>query len=128
MAGRSAPRRAPATRLQARRRRAGGCVLRPYEGHPPQHTAQPQWPGLRPGRDEAVADLCIEHDVIAICDEVYEEITFGPEHIRLATLPGMEERTVTLSSVGKTYSLTGEGGWAIALIISPRVCGRPTNT
>ena len=64
---------------------------------------------------EAVADLCIEHDVIAICDEVYEEITFGPEHIRLATLPGMEERTVTLSSVGKTYSLTGwKVGWAIA--------------
>lgn len=68
-------------------------------------------------RDElqAVADMCIEYDVIAICDEVYEEITFGPEHLRLATFPGMEERTLTLSSVGKTYSLTGwKVGWAVA--------------
>ncbi|MFO7299473.1 MAG: methionine aminotransferase [Actinomycetes bacterium] len=64
---------------------------------------------------EAIARLCIEHDVIAISDEVYEEITFGPEHIRMATLPGMAERTVTLSSIGKTYSLTGwKVGWAIA--------------
>jgi N-succinyldiaminopimelate aminotransferase len=64
---------------------------------------------------QAIADLCIEHDVIAICDEVYEEITFGPEHLRLATFPGMAERTVTMSSVGKTYSLTGwKVGWAVA--------------
>jgi aspartate/methionine/tyrosine aminotransferase len=64
---------------------------------------------------QAVADLCIEHDVIAICDEVYEEITFGAEHLRLATFPGMAQRTVTLSSVGKTYSLTGwKVGWAVA--------------
>ncbi|HEX6947801.1 MAG TPA: methionine aminotransferase [Acidimicrobiia bacterium] len=64
---------------------------------------------------EAVARLCIEHDVIAISDEVYEEITFDRDHIRLATLPGMAERTVTLSSIGKTYSLTGwKVGWAIA--------------
>ncbi|MCI0545045.1 MAG: aminotransferase class I/II-fold pyridoxal phosphate-dependent enzyme [Actinobacteria bacterium] len=64
---------------------------------------------------ETVADLCVEHDVIAICDEVYEEITFGTEHLRLATLPGMTERTVTLSSVGKTFSLTGwKVGWAVA--------------
>jgi aspartate/methionine/tyrosine aminotransferase len=63
----------------------------------------------------AIADLCLEHDAIAICDEVYEEITFGPEHLRLANYPGMEDRTVTLSSVGKTYSLTGwKVGWAIA--------------
>lgn len=68
-------------------------------------------------RDELglVADLCEYYDAIAICDEVYEEITFGPDHLRLATFPGMEERTVTLSSVGKTYSLTGwKVGWAIA--------------
>jgi len=64
---------------------------------------------------QAVADLCIEHDVIAVCDEVYEEITFGAEHLRLATFPGMADRTLTLSSVGKTYSLTGwKVGWAVA--------------
>jgi aspartate/methionine/tyrosine aminotransferase len=63
----------------------------------------------------AIAELCIEHDAIAISDEVYEEITFGPEHLRLAAHPGMAERTVTLSSVGKTYSLTGwKVGWAVA--------------
>lgn len=63
----------------------------------------------------AIAGLCQKYDVVAICDEVYEEITFGPEHLRLATFPGMEDRTVTLSSVGKTYSLTGwKVGWAIA--------------
>ncbi len=62
----------------------------------------------------AVAELCVRHDAIAICDEVYEDITFGPEHLRLATFPDMEDRTVTLSSVGKTYSLTGwKVGWAI---------------
>jgi aspartate/methionine/tyrosine aminotransferase len=68
-------------------------------------------------RDELqmVAELCVEHDVIAICDEVYEEITFGPEHLRLSTFPGMADRTLTLSSVGKTFSLTGwKVGWAVA--------------
>lgn len=63
----------------------------------------------------AVADLCVRHDAIAISDEVYEEIIFGPTHLRLATFPGMADRTVTLSSIGKTYSLTGwKVGWAIA--------------
>jgi aspartate/methionine/tyrosine aminotransferase len=62
-----------------------------------------------------VARLCVEHDVLAICDEVYEWMTYGVEHLRLATLPGMAERTITLSSLGKTYSLTGwKVGWAIA--------------
>ncbi len=62
-----------------------------------------------------IAELCVEFDAIAICDEVYEEITFDVDHLRLATFPGMADRTVTLSSVGKTYSLTGwKVGWAIA--------------
>jgi aspartate/methionine/tyrosine aminotransferase len=61
-----------------------------------------------------VADLCIEFDAIVIADEVYEEITFGITHLRIATLPGMWERTLTLSSLGKTFSLTGwKLGWAI---------------
>ncbi len=69
----------------------------------------------------AIARVCREHDVIAICDEVYEWITYDTELGRLASLPGMEERTVTLSSLGKTYSLTGwKVGWAIA---SPGLTG-----
>ena len=57
---------------------------------------------------------CIEHDLIAITDEVYEHLVFdGLEHIPLATLPGMAERTLTISSLGKTFSVTGwKVGWA----------------
>ncbi len=62
-----------------------------------------------------IARLCRQHDVIAICDEVYEWMTYDTELPRLARLPGMGERTITLSSLGKTYSLTGwKVGWAIA--------------
>ena len=64
---------------------------------------------------ELIATLCKQHDAIAICDEVYERLVFDADHIRLATLDGMYERTVTLSSLGKTFSLTGwKVGWAIA--------------
>jgi aspartate/methionine/tyrosine aminotransferase len=63
----------------------------------------------------AIATLCVEHDVIAITDEVYEEMVFDGEHRRLATYEGMWERTLTLSSIGKTFSLTGwKVGWGIA--------------
>lgn len=63
---------------------------------------------------ERIAFLCTKHNVLAITDEVYEELTYGHEHVRLATLPGMGERTITLSSLGKTFSLTGwKIGWAI---------------
>jgi len=62
----------------------------------------------------AIATLCEEHDAIAIADEVYEEMVFGQTHLRLAGLPGMWERTLTLSSLGKTFSLTGwKVGWGI---------------
>jgi aspartate/methionine/tyrosine aminotransferase len=64
---------------------------------------------------DAVADLCRRHDLIAITDEVYEHMVFDGEHLSLAQLPGMWERTVTLSSLGKTFSLTGwKIGWAVA--------------
>lgn len=67
------------------------------------------------GELEFIAGLCVRHDVIAICDEVYEHLTYGAEHVRLATIPGMRERTITLSSLGKSFSLTGwKIGWAIA--------------
>ena len=60
-----------------------------------------------------IADLCKEHDVTVISDEVYEHLIFGSEqHIPIATLPGMFERTVTVSSLGKTFSVTGwKIGW-----------------
>ncbi len=64
-----------------------------------------------------IAALCQKHGVIAITDEVYEFLTFDAArpHVRMATLPGMEDRTVTLSSLGKSFSLTGwKIGWAIA--------------
>lgn len=62
---------------------------------------------------ELVAGLCIEHDVTIISDEVYEHLTFGSvPHTPIATLPGMFERTVTVSSLGKTFSVTGwKIGW-----------------
>jgi aspartate/methionine/tyrosine aminotransferase len=60
-----------------------------------------------------IAEICQEHDLLAVTDEVYEHLTFdGAEHIPLASLPGMRERTLTLSSAGKTYSFTGwKIGW-----------------
>lgn len=60
-----------------------------------------------------IAAVCREHDIIAITDEVYEYLTFdGTKHIPLATLPGMRERTVGISSAGKTFSVTGwKTGW-----------------
>ncbi len=63
---------------------------------------------------EAIAALAIEHDLVVITDEVYEHLVFGQhEHVPLATLPGMFERTLTLSSAGKSYSFTGwKVGWA----------------
>ena len=63
-----------------------------------------------------IADLCVEHDAIAITDEIYEHITYdGRPHIPIATLPGMRERTVTISALSKTYAVTGwRVGWAIA--------------
>ncbi len=69
-------------------------------------------------RDEltVIAELCQRHDVLVICDEVYERLLFdGREHLRLASLPGMWERTLTISSAGKTFSVTGwKIGWVIA--------------
>ncbi len=67
-------------------------------------------------RLELVAALCVEHDLVAITDEVYEHLTYdGAEHVPLATLPGMRDRTVTISSAGKTFSFTGwKIGWVCA--------------
>lgn len=64
---------------------------------------------------ELIAELCQAHDVIAITDEVYDRLVFdGAAHVSLATLPGMWERTLTLNSIGKTFSVTGwKIGWSV---------------
>ncbi|WP_134322628.1 pyridoxal phosphate-dependent aminotransferase [Cumulibacter soli] len=68
---------------------------------------------LRPEDIRYIADLAIAHDLLVVSDEVYEHMTFdGTAHIPIATAPGMAERTVTISSGGKTFSLTGwKIGW-----------------
>jgi aminotransferase len=64
---------------------------------------------------ELIRDLCVEFDVLAITDEIYEHILFdGTEHISMASLEGMRERTVTINGMSKTYSVTGwRVGWAV---------------
>jgi N-succinyldiaminopimelate aminotransferase len=63
----------------------------------------------------AIAALCVEHDLLAVTDEVYEHLIFEGEHVPLASIEGMAERTVTISSAGKTFSVTGwKVGWACA--------------
>ena len=55
-----------------------------------------------------VAELCIEHDLVAVTDEIYDRILYdGREHIPLATLPGMDERTITVGGLSKTFAITG---------------------
>jgi N-succinyldiaminopimelate aminotransferase len=62
---------------------------------------------------ELLADACRRRDLVAATDEVYEHLVYDGVHVPLATLPGMRERTVTISSLGKTHSLTGwKVGWA----------------
>ncbi len=64
---------------------------------------------------EHIAELCRRHDLIAITDEVYEHLVYDGEHICLASLPGMRERTVVISSLGKSFSMTG---WKVGHICS----------
>lgn len=69
-----------------------------------------------------IRDLCVEHDCLAITDEVYEHLLYDDhEHIHLVTLDGMRERTVTISSTAKTYSMTG---WKIGYTIAPPAATR----
>ena len=65
---------------------------------------------------QVIADLCLEHDLVAITDEIYEHILYdGESHTPIATLPGMAERTVTISGISKSYAVTGwRVGYAVA--------------
>ncbi|MCX4527091.1 MULTISPECIES: pyridoxal phosphate-dependent aminotransferase [unclassified Streptomyces] len=70
---------------------------------------------LTPAELAAIAELAVRHDLLVITDEVYEHLVFEGSHTPLASLPGMRERTVTISSAGKTYSFTG---WKVGWITS----------
>ncbi len=66
---------------------------------------------------QIIADLAIRYDIYVITDEVYEHIVYEPfEHVYMATLPGMRERTITCNSLSKTYSITG---WRLGYVIAP---------
>src|SRR5574341_493974 len=65
---------------------------------------------------EGIARLCIEHGAYAVTDEIYEHIYYEGQHIPIATLEGMAERTITISGASKTYSVTG---WRVGTIVSP---------
>jgi aminotransferase len=65
---------------------------------------------------ELIAQLCIEHDAIAITDEIYEHLVYRGRHVSIATLPEMAQRTITISGASKTYSVTG---WRIGWLIAP---------
>ncbi len=67
---------------------------------------------------EAVAEVCRTHNLIAITDEIYEHIYYEGEHVPLATFDGMRERTITVSGVSKTFSVTG---WRIGTIVAPPI-------
>jgi len=67
---------------------------------------------------EGLATICLEHDLIVVADEVYDRIVFQGEHIPIATIDGMWDRTMTLRSMAKTFSMTG---WKIGWVIAPPV-------
>jgi N-succinyldiaminopimelate aminotransferase len=70
-----------------------------------------------PGELAEIAALCAEHDLVAVTDEVYEHLTYdGVAHLALASFPGMRDRTVSISSAGKTFSVTG---WKIGWVCAP---------
>ena len=65
---------------------------------------------------EAIAQLCQRYDAWAVTDEIYEHILYEGQHIPMATLPGMAERTITISGASKTFSVTG---WRVGTIVAP---------
>ena len=103
--------------LGAQSRPAQSGVLEAHQGHRPQHAAQPDGPRDDARRDfGAVAELCLQHDAWAITDSPYEHMVYSGHHHEIATWPGMRERTVTISSLSKTFSCTG---WRIGYAIAP---------
>jgi N-succinyldiaminopimelate aminotransferase len=116
-----------------------GATIRPVTLHPPEYAADidelraavtprtrlillnsphnPTGKVFTTAELQAIADIAIEHDLIVVTDEVYEHLTFdGLVHTPIATLPGMRERTLTISSGGKTFNTTG---WKVGWIVGP---------
>ena len=65
---------------------------------------------------ELIAGLCIEHNAIAITDEIYEHLVYSGRHLSMATIDGMADRTITISGASKTFSVTG---WRVGWMIAP---------
>lgn len=65
---------------------------------------------------QAIADVAIEHDLIVISDEIYAELTYSDQHVSIATLEGMRERTIIVSGFSKAYAMTG---WRIGYVVAP---------
>jgi N-succinyldiaminopimelate aminotransferase len=81
---------------------------------------------LRREELDAVARLCVDRDLVVVTDEVYEHLVYdGGEHVPIATLPGMRDRTVSISSAGKTFSVTG---WKIGWVCAPQPFIRAIST
>jgi N-succinyldiaminopimelate aminotransferase len=75
---------------------------------------------------QVIADVAIDHDLIVVTDEVYEHLTYDDvQHVPIATLPGMRERTVSVSSAGKTFSVTG---WKVGWLCAPAAMTRAVMT
>jgi N-succinyldiaminopimelate aminotransferase len=75
---------------------------------------------------ESIAEVCVDRDLTVVTDEVYEHLTYdGTAHLPIATLPGMRERTVAISSAGKSFSVTG---WKIGWVCAPPPLLRAVNT
>jgi aminotransferase len=66
---------------------------------------------------EAVAEVCIEKDIFVLSDEIYSELTYGEDHVSIASLPGMKERTLTINGFSKAYAMTG---WRLGYICGPQ--------
>ena len=97
--------------------RLAAAFTRPHPRDRRQHAEQSVGPGADArGARRRSRDLCVEHDALAVTDEIYEHIRYDGEHIPIATLPGMRERTVTISGASKTFSVTG---WRIGWIVAP---------
>lgn len=71
---------------------------------------------------EAIAEIAVENDIIVLSDEVYAHMLFEGEHVSLATLPGMRERTIMLETFSKTYAMTG---WRLGFIAAPAALAEP---
>lgn len=66
---------------------------------------------------EAIAEVCIEKDIFVLSDEIYSELTYGEEHVSIASIPGMRERTLTINGFSKSYAMTG---WRLGYICGPQ--------